>query len=112
MAAARKLTLYSATQVPHHIRRLVTEQLGVPESTLRLIAPDVGGGFGYKGKLYPEEAILAWAARRQFQLSWNWRHAAQDPGALPCCRAVRRRPDGAGRQGPGRCRASRTCTSR
>jgi carbon-monoxide dehydrogenase large subunit len=61
--AGRKLTLYSATQVPHHIRRQVAEQLDIPESTLRLIAPDVGGGFGYKGKLYPEEAILAWAAR-------------------------------------------------
>ena len=59
-----KLTLYSSTQVPHHIRRLVAEQLGVGESALRVIAPDVGGGFGYKGKLYPEEAIIAWAARR------------------------------------------------
>ena len=63
-SGGRKLTLYSATQVPHHIRRQVTEQLDVPESTLRLIAPDVGGGFGYKGKLYPEEAILVSAARR------------------------------------------------
>jgi aerobic carbon-monoxide dehydrogenase large subunit len=71
-SAARKLTLYSATQVPHHIRRLVTEQLGIPESTLRLIAPDVGGGFGYKGKLYPEEAILAWAARRLHRpIAWT-----------------------------------------
>ena len=59
-----KLTLYSSTQVPHHIRRLVAEQLGVGESALRVIAPDVGGGFSYKGKLYPEEAIIAWAARR------------------------------------------------
>jgi len=59
-----KLTLYSSTQVPHHIRRLVAEQLGLGESALRVIAPDVGGGFGYKGKLYPEEAIMAWAARR------------------------------------------------
>jgi aerobic carbon-monoxide dehydrogenase large subunit len=63
-AEVDKLTLYSATQVPHHIRRLVTEQLGMPESALRVIAPDVGGGFGYKGKLYPEETIIAWAARR------------------------------------------------
>jgi carbon-monoxide dehydrogenase large subunit len=62
--AAGKLTLYSTTQVPHHIRRLVTEQLGIPESALRVVAPDVGGGFGYKGKLYPEEAIVVWAARR------------------------------------------------
>ena len=58
------LTLWSATQVPHHIRKLVSEQLHLPESAIRVIAPDVGGGFGTKGKLYPEETILAWAARR------------------------------------------------
>jgi carbon-monoxide dehydrogenase large subunit len=59
-----KLTLYTSTQVPHHIRRLVAEQLGIAESSMRVISPDVGGGFGYKGKLYPEEAIMAWTARR------------------------------------------------
>jgi aerobic carbon-monoxide dehydrogenase large subunit len=59
-----KLTLYCATQVPHHIRRVVSEQLGVPIASIRMIAPDVGGGFGYKGKHYPEETIIAWAARR------------------------------------------------
>jgi carbon-monoxide dehydrogenase large subunit len=62
--SAGKLTLYSSTQVPHHIRRTVTEQLGLPQTAIRLIAPDVGGGFGYKGKHYPEETIIAWAARR------------------------------------------------
>ena len=59
-----KLTLYTSTQAPHHIRRQVTEQLGIPESALRVVSPDVGGGFGYKGKLYPEEGIITWAARR------------------------------------------------
>ena len=58
------LTLYSSTQVPHFTRRLVAEQLGLPELAIRVIAPDVGGGFGYKGKHYPEETIMAWAARR------------------------------------------------
>src|SRR5262249_49866400 len=61
---SERLTLYTSTQAPHHIRRQVTEQLGIPESTLRVISPDVGGGFGYKGKLYPEEGIIAWAAHR------------------------------------------------
>jgi carbon-monoxide dehydrogenase large subunit len=61
---AGKLTLYVATQVPHHVRRAVTDQLGIPQTALRLVAPDVGGGFGYKGKHYPEETIIAWAARR------------------------------------------------
>jgi carbon-monoxide dehydrogenase large subunit len=58
------LLVYSATQVPHHLRRLIAEQLGIAETALRVIAPDVGGGFGYKGKYYPEEIALAWAARR------------------------------------------------
>lgn len=62
--ATGKLTLWSSTQVPHHVRRLVAETLGLPEGRIRVIAPDVGGGFGYKGKLYPEEVVIAWAARR------------------------------------------------
>ena len=57
-------TLYCATQAPHHIRHYVCAELGLPENALRVVSPDVGGGFGYKGKHYPEEALLAWAARR------------------------------------------------
>jgi carbon-monoxide dehydrogenase large subunit len=63
-AGSEKLTLYSSTQVPHHIRSYVAEQLGIAEGSVRVIAPDVGGGFGYKGKHYPEETIVAWTARR------------------------------------------------
>jgi len=59
-----RLTLYTSTQAPHHIRQQVTEQLGISESELRVISPDVGGGFGNKGKIYPEEGLIAWAARR------------------------------------------------
>lgn len=62
--SSERLTIYCATQVPHHIRRVVAEQLGLSVNAIRLIAPDVGGGFGYKGKHYPEETIVAWAARR------------------------------------------------
>lgn len=61
---SQKLTIYSTTQVPHHIRRLVAEQLHLGEGAIRVVAPDVGGGFGYKGKHYPEEIILPWVARR------------------------------------------------
>jgi carbon-monoxide dehydrogenase large subunit len=61
-SAGKKLTLYCSTQVPHHIRRAVTEQLGLPQTAIRLVAPDVGGGFGYKGKHYPEETVVAWAS--------------------------------------------------
>ena len=63
-AATGGAVLYAATQVPHHLRKLVAEQLGVPEIGLRVVAPDVGGGFGYKGKHYPEETVVTWAARR------------------------------------------------
>ena len=59
-----KLTVYSSTQVPHHIRRYVAEQLRMPEGSVRVVAPDVGGGFGYEGKHYPEETAIAWAAKR------------------------------------------------
>ncbi|HJY75245.1 MAG TPA: xanthine dehydrogenase family protein molybdopterin-binding subunit [Burkholderiales bacterium] len=57
-------TLFVGTQAPHHIRRYVCAELGLAESELRLVSPDVGGGFGYKGKHYPEETLLVWAGRR------------------------------------------------
>jgi carbon-monoxide dehydrogenase large subunit len=57
-------TLYCGTQAPHHIRRYVCEELGIDEARLRVVSPDVGGGFGFKGKHYPEETLVAWAARR------------------------------------------------
>jgi carbon-monoxide dehydrogenase large subunit len=57
-------TLYCGTQAPHHIRHYVCSELGLAESELRIVSPDMGGGFGYKGKHYPEETLLVWAARR------------------------------------------------
>ena len=63
-AASTGDTLYVGTQAPHHIRRYVCEELGIPEAELRVVSRDVGGGFGYKGKHYPEETLLVWAARR------------------------------------------------
>jgi carbon-monoxide dehydrogenase large subunit len=57
-------TLYCGTQAPHHIRHHVCTELGLREIDLRVLSPDMGGGFGYKGKHYPEETIVTWAARR------------------------------------------------
>ena len=57
-------TLYCGTQAPHHIRHHVCAELGLREIDLRVVSQDMGGGFGYKGKHYPEETILVWAARR------------------------------------------------
>jgi carbon-monoxide dehydrogenase large subunit len=58
-----QLTLYSACQMPHIVRTGLSECLGLDEGQVRIIAPDVGGGFGYKGILLPEEICLGWLAR-------------------------------------------------
>src|SRR5215467_6504776 len=58
-------TLHVATQNPHVERLLMTAfVLGLPETKVRVIAPDVGGGFGSKIYLYPEETALVWASKR------------------------------------------------
>jgi aerobic carbon-monoxide dehydrogenase large subunit len=61
----RRWTLYSSTQNVHGVRQILAHQiLHVPESRIRVIARDVGGGFGMKGNVSPEEAVVLWAARR------------------------------------------------
>ncbi|HSJ66875.1 MAG TPA: molybdopterin cofactor-binding domain-containing protein, partial [Anditalea sp.] len=63
-AANEKYTLYTSTQNPHLIRLLMTAfVLGVPEHKVRVIGPDVGGGFGSKAFHYTEEALLTWASK-------------------------------------------------
>ncbi len=58
-------TLYTTTQNPHVIRLLMGAfVMGIPEHKLRIIAPDVGGGFGSKIFHYAEEAIVTWASRK------------------------------------------------
>ncbi|HLS26017.1 MAG TPA: xanthine dehydrogenase family protein molybdopterin-binding subunit [Beutenbergiaceae bacterium] len=59
-----QITMWSATQIPHVLRVMLALTLGVPESKLRVIAPDVGGGFGGKLQVTPEEVITLLAARR------------------------------------------------
>ncbi|MGH6916043.1 MAG: xanthine dehydrogenase family protein molybdopterin-binding subunit, partial [Geminicoccales bacterium] len=59
-----QLTLYSATQMPHIVRTGLSECLGLEQGQVRVVAPDVGGGFGYKGILLPEEVCVAWLAMR------------------------------------------------
>ena len=56
------LTVISSTQMPHIVQRGVTECLGLNDGSVRVISPDVGGGFGYKGLLCREEVALAWLA--------------------------------------------------
>src|SRR5262245_33001830 len=63
-AGLETLTLWTSTQMPHLIRSGVAELLGFPEHRLRVVAPDVGGGFGVKSSLYPEEVLVPFLARR------------------------------------------------
>ncbi|MGC1349693.1 MAG: xanthine dehydrogenase family protein molybdopterin-binding subunit [Xanthobacteraceae bacterium] len=58
-------TLYSTSQNPHGHRQHVSgDVLKVPQVKVRVISPDVGGGFGMKGAVYPEDALVLWASRR------------------------------------------------
>ena len=70
------LTLYSATQMPHIVRTGLAGCLGLDQGQVRVIAPDVGGGFGYKGILLPEEVCAAWpcAATGRFAGSGHAEH--------------------------------------
>src|SRR5579864_787770 len=58
----QELTLWTSTQIPHLARTQIALMLGMPENKLRLIAPEVGGGFGSKLNVYGEEALLGWIA--------------------------------------------------
>lgn len=63
-ASSGMLTLWSSTQVPHMVQTCIAEYLGMRASDIRVIAPEVGGGFGMKANVYPEELLVAAAARR------------------------------------------------
>jgi carbon-monoxide dehydrogenase large subunit len=60
----KSLTLHTSTQIPHLVRTLVAGILGMPENLLRVITPEVGGGFGSKLNVYAEEALMAFIAKQ------------------------------------------------
>lgn len=60
----RALTLWSSTQIPHLMRTLVAQMLGLEENRLRVITPEVGGGFGSKLNVYAEEALMGFISMR------------------------------------------------
>ena len=62
-AGREALTLYSATQIPGIVRDALADALNIPGHSVRVVAQDVGGGFGGKGSLYPEEVFVCAAAR-------------------------------------------------
>ena len=61
--APASLTVWSSTQVPHLLRLFYAVQMGIPEDHVRVIAPEVGGGFGGKLQVCAEETLCAWAAK-------------------------------------------------
>jgi carbon-monoxide dehydrogenase large subunit len=60
-----QLTLYTGAQMPHIVRNGLSDCLGVEQGRIRIVAPDIGGGFGHKGILLPEEVCLAWLAMQK-----------------------------------------------
>ena len=59
-----QLLMYSSAQMPHINRAGLSECLGIDQGRIRVVSPDVGGGFGYKALLLAEEVCLAWLAMR------------------------------------------------
>jgi carbon-monoxide dehydrogenase large subunit len=67
-----RYTLHSSTQTPYRVRESLSAVFGIPDLDLRVVSPDVGGGFGMKSQVYPEEALVVWAARRLDRpVKWN-----------------------------------------
>ncbi|MCX4854731.1 xanthine dehydrogenase family protein molybdopterin-binding subunit [Streptomyces canus] len=64
IASSDEYTVYSSTQIPHILRVMLAVVTGVPEHKLRVVAPDVGGGFGSKLQVYGEEALTLAVVRR------------------------------------------------
>jgi carbon-monoxide dehydrogenase large subunit len=64
MGMSDEITIWSSTQIPHVLRVLLTLVTGIPEQNLRVVAPDVGGGFGGKLQCYREEILVVQLARK------------------------------------------------
>ena len=63
-ARGNGLTVWASTQVPHWLQRTLCETLDLPAHRMRVIAPDVGGGFGTKASIYPEDVLIPVIAAR------------------------------------------------
>ena len=64
-AGDERYTLYTGVQNPHSIRRFLSQAiLGIPETRLRVVSPDMGGGFGMRSDAYGDLALVLWAARK------------------------------------------------
>jgi carbon-monoxide dehydrogenase large subunit len=63
-APAERLTVWCSAQSPHGNLRMLADQLGLPPEKIRVVAPDIGGGFGVKNRFYPEDTLVPLAAMR------------------------------------------------
>ncbi|MBW8636052.1 xanthine dehydrogenase family protein molybdopterin-binding subunit [Hoeflea sp. WL0058] len=59
-----RVTVYTSTQAPHSIRNDIASAIGLTQNDVHVVARDVGGGFGMKGGVYPEDIAVAWAAKK------------------------------------------------
>ena len=66
-AGEQSVTLHTSTQIPHPVRSQVAAMLGIGENLMRVIAPEVGGGFGSKLNVYAEEALISFIGREECQ---------------------------------------------
>src|SRR5579863_5987981 len=62
--AGKTLTLWSSSQIPHLLRNILAATVGLPQHQVRVIVPEVGGGFGCKLNIYPEELVAAFASMK------------------------------------------------
>ena len=60
---SQRLTIWSSTQTPHRARSDFAQALGLAQESVRVVAPDVGGAFGMKASIFPEDIVVAFAAR-------------------------------------------------
>lgn len=63
-AAEKELTVWSSTQIPHLLKTHLSKMLNLPEEKVRVVAPEVGGGFGSKLNVYAEEALIGYLAMK------------------------------------------------
>jgi len=62
--AGKTLTVWSSSQIPHLLRNILAATVGLPQHQVRVIVPEVGGGFGCKLNIYPEELVAAFASMK------------------------------------------------
>src|SRR5437868_7181391 len=68
----KRLTVWSSTQIPHLLKTQISLLVGLPETAVRVIAPEVGGGFGSKLNVYGEEGVVPWLAMKTGRpVKWN-----------------------------------------